>query len=435
LDTGIRVIIAHDFFETFGGAERVTAEIARTFPDAPVYAILGRRSVAERMGIADRVVTLLPERGPLLHHYRRLAPMYPALLRSVRLPRADVVVASSYAYAHGFRSVNRAPVVCYCHGPFRHLWTQQESYARQLPGGRAGRIAFSGYAALARLADRAAAQSVHTYLTQSPFTAELIARVYGRSAQVLTPPIDCQGFRPSNRPHDGSFLFAGRLVEAYKRPSLVVDAFARMPDLRLRIAGDGPALAALRRRATPNVEFLGRLEDPELVTAMQSCAGAIFPSVDDYGLIPLEVNACGRPVLALRAGGARHTVLAGVSGEFIAEQSVDAVMAAVRSFDAARYDPAAIRVHALAWDGRSFRARLQASVRAAVQHAAPGAALAELAEEVLAPAATAAEALVPPATAGDVLVPPATAGAAETTGRRPARSTPPHGGNSATAAA
>jgi glycosyltransferase involved in cell wall biosynthesis len=371
LYTGIRVIVTHDFYETFGGAERVTAEIARAFPDAPVYAILGRRSVAERMGIADRVVTLLPERDGLLRRYRQMAPAYPPLVRSFRLPEADIVVASSYAYAHAFQTVNRAPVVCYCHGPFRHLWTQRSAYARDLPGGLAGRLAFSGYAAAARAADRAAARSVHTYLTQSPFTAETIARCYRRAAQVVPPPIDCERFCPSDRPHTGYFLFAGRLVEAYKRPSLVVDAFARMPDLRLLVAGDGPAMGALRRRAPRNVEFLGRLDDGALVAAMQDCAAAVFPSVDDFGLIPLEVNACGRPVLALRAGGARHTVAHGISGEFIEEQSVEAVVRAVRAFDPDRYGPETVRAHALARDGRSFRERLRAAVLFAAQDALP----------------------------------------------------------------
>jgi glycosyltransferase involved in cell wall biosynthesis len=336
-----------------------------------VYALLGRRSVAERMGIADRVVTVLPERESLLRRYRQLAPLYPSLVRSFRLPAADIVVASSYAYAHGFQTINNAPVVCYCHGPFRHLWTQQAAYARRVPGGLGGRIAFSGYAAAARAADRAAARGVHTYLTQSPFTAEAIARCYRRAAQVVPPPIDCERFRPSGHPHAGHFLFAGRLVEAYKRPSLVVDAFAQMPDLRLRVAGDGPALAALRRRAPRNVEFLGRLDDDELVAAMQQCAAAVFPSVDDFGLIPLEVNACGRPVLAVRAGGARHTVAHGVSGEFIEEQSVAAVVRAVRAFDPERYEPATVRAHALARDGRSFRDRLRAAVLFAVQDTLP----------------------------------------------------------------
>jgi glycosyltransferase involved in cell wall biosynthesis len=336
-----------------------------------VYAILGRREVAERMGIADRVVTLLPERDALLRHYRRLAPAYPALVRSFRLPAADIVVASSYAYAHGFQTINCAPVVCYCHGPFRHLWTQRTAYSRHLPGGLAGRLAFSGYAAAARAADRSAARSVHTYLTQSPFTAETIAHCYRRAAQVVPPPIDCGRFHPSGRPHGEYFLFAGRLVEAYKRPSLVVDAFARMPDLRLLVAGDGPAMGALRRRAPRNVEFLGRLDDDALVAAMQDCAAAVFPSVDDFGLIPLEVNACGRPVLALRAGGARHTVAHGISGEFIEDQSVDAVVRAVRGLDPDRYSPEAVRAHALARDGRSFRDRLRAAVLFAAEDALP----------------------------------------------------------------
>ena len=326
------------------------------------------------MGIEDRVTTLLPDRPGLLRRYRSLAPLYPMLVRSVRLPRADVLITSSYAYAHGFRTINEAPVVCYCHGPFRHLWSQQDVYARQMGLGRAGRAAFSGYAAWARGADRAAAGSVHTYLTQSPFTAAQITKAYRRSADLLPPPIACDRFRPSGKPDEGFFLFAGRLVEAYKRPSMVIDAFARMPDLRLRIAGDGPALEDLRRRATPNVSFLGCLDDEALAGQMQACTAAIFPSIDDFGLIPLEVNACGRPVLALAAGGARHTVVPGISGEFIADQSVDALVQAVRGFDAARFEPETVRAHALAWDGTTFRARLRATVRAVMEDtAAPSA--------------------------------------------------------------
>lgn len=327
-----------------------------------MYAILGRACVAERMGIRDRITSLLPEREALLRHYRGLAPMYPALVRSARLPEADVVVASSYAYAHAFRTANDAPVVCYCHSPFRHLWSQEAAYAESLLGGRLGRTSFKAYAAVARAVDRAAARAVHTFLTQSPFTAELIRRAYGRRAELLPPPIDCGRFRPAGRPDESYFLFVGRLVEVYKRPSAVVDAFARMPDLRLRIVGDGPEMESLRRRATPNVEFLGRLEDAELVQQMQNCRAAVFPSIDDFGLVPLEVNACGRPVLAVPAGGARYTVVPGVSGEFLSGQTPEAVVRAVRAFDSGRYDPGAIRSHALRWDGRSFRERLRGRV-------------------------------------------------------------------------
>jgi glycosyltransferase involved in cell wall biosynthesis len=356
----MRAVVTHDFFETFGGAERVTAEIAAAFPDAPVYAILGRHAVAERMGIGERVHTLLPHRPRLLDRYRVFAPLYPGLVKAAKLPEADVVIASSYAYAHGFATANRAPKLCYCHGPFRHLWSQQQIYAAALPGGPAARRAFDAYACLARSADRAAAGSVTSFLTQSPFTARLIERAYDRRAEVLPPPIDCDLFHPSGRGPGGYFLFVGRLVEAYKRPSLVIEAFSRLPGRRLLVAGDGPALASLRERATDNVEFLGQLDDRGLVEVMQGCLAAIFPSVDDFGLVPLEVNACGRPVLAVPAGGALHTVAPGLTGEFLGEQSSDAIVDAVRKFDPLAYDRHAIRTHARRWDRHMFRARIRA---------------------------------------------------------------------------
>jgi glycosyltransferase involved in cell wall biosynthesis len=363
------VVVTHDFYETFGGAERVTAEIAATFPDAPVYAILGRRSVARRMGIEDRVHPLLPEYERLLTRYRFLAPLYPPLVRAAKLPEADLIISSMYAYAHAFRTPNRAPMLCYCHGPFRHLWSQQKQYASQLPGGALGRLAFRAYCAGARVFDRIAAAAITEFVTQSPFTAELIRQTYGRSSAILPPPVDCELFHPSGMPPKDYFLFVGRLVEAYKRPSIVVEAFARMPDKRLLIAGDGPARAQLEAQATGNVTFLGQLADRELVEAMQGCEAALFPSVDDFGLVPIEVNACGRPVLAYRGGGALHTVSPGVSGDFIERQHADAIVAAVSAFNPSWYDTDEIRAHALRWSASGFRERLR---RHAEQVAASG---------------------------------------------------------------
>ena len=342
----MRVVITHDFFETFGGAERVTAEIAAAFPDAPVYAILGRPAVAQRMGIADRIHTLLPPRKRLFENYRSLAPAYAKLVRAARLPDADVIISSSYAYAHGF-GVPGAKRLCYCHGPLRHLWSQSEAYAEHVPGGPLGRAAFSVYSNRARAADRAAADATDQFLTQSPFTAELIEQAYERDSEILPPPVDCHTFRPSGAPPEDYFVFVGRLVEAYKRPSLVVDAFAQMPDKRLIIAGDGPSMGTLTKRATDNVTFAGQLGDEDLVRLMQGARAAIFPSIDDYGLVPLEVNACGRPVLAVAAGGTLHTVRPGVTGDYLEDQSVEAIVKAVSEFDDDRYDVAEIRKHAL----------------------------------------------------------------------------------------
>jgi glycosyltransferase involved in cell wall biosynthesis len=283
-----------------------------------------------------------------------------------------VIVASSYAYAHGFNTPNRAAKVCYLWSPFRHVWSARQAYAAHLPGGRPSRAAFSVWAAAARRADRAAARSVQVFLTASPFGAGLIQSAYGTEAEILPPPIDTQRFVPSTNSPGDYFLFVGRLVEAYKRPSLAIEAFARMPDRRLLIAGDGPEMTELRRRATPNIEFLGHLQDAELIQAMQGCQAAVFPSVDDFGLVPIEVNACGRPVLALKAGGPMHTVVPGVNGEFLADQSAEAIFQAVSSFDPNRYDSSAIRAHAMKWDRTTFREEIQAAAREAVGRAQSG---------------------------------------------------------------
>lgn len=353
---GLRVVFGHDFAEVYGGAERIIAEAAAMFPDAPFWAVLGRGSVARRIGVEDRFHTLLAGRPVLLRHYRLLAPILPAIVGSARLPEADVLVSSSYAYAHGFRTGNDAPHVCYCYSPLRFAWSMEEAYGQQVASSRLGARAFVPFAAAMRSADRRLSRRPTTYLTESEFTQEQILRFYDRPAAIVPPPVDCELFRPSESGgHDDFWLFCGRLVEAYKRPSLVVEAFAHMLDRRLVIAGDGPALEDLRRRATPNVEFVGHLEDEDLVSLMQRCTATIFPSRDDFGLLPVEVAACGRPVLAFAGGGALRTVVAEVTGAFFERQDVESIVQAVENFDPDAYDVGAIRGHALQWDRGVFR--------------------------------------------------------------------------------
>lgn len=356
--SGVRVVITHDFMETYGGAERVTQEMAATFPDAPVIAVLGRPLVARRMGIEQRFHSLLPARERLLRHYRLLTPAYPPLVDAARLPAADVLLSSSYAFAHRFRTANRAPQVCYCHSPLRFAWSMTESYRNEWKG--AGRP-FDLFAASMRRSDRGSADRVSHYLTQSPFTAAQIERFYGRRAEVIGAPVDCALFHPAAGAPDDYFLICGRLVEPYKRVSVAVEAFRDLPH-RLVIAGDGPALDDLRAAAPANVEFVGHLADEELVPLMQRCQAAIFPSRDDFGLLPLEVMACGRPVIAYEGGGATETVVAGRTGSFFPDQSPESVRAAVASFVPEGFDARVIREHAEQWDRPVFRRRLVEAV-------------------------------------------------------------------------
>jgi glycosyltransferase involved in cell wall biosynthesis len=357
-----RVVIAHDFMETYGGAERVTETIAEAFPDAPVYALLGRPAVARRMGVEERFVSLLPPRPGLLRHYRLATPLLP-LVTSRRLPEADVLITSSYAFALRLRTVNDAPQLCYCHSPLRFAWSMTESYRDRWAGGRASAAAFERLAGLMRRGDRAAARRVSHFATQSPFVADQISEFYGREADVIGAPVDCERFRPANNgsaPGD-YFLFTGRLVEPYKRVTETVRAFARLPH-RLVVAGDGPARHELERIATDNVTFTGALEDSELVPLMQGCRALVFPSRDDFGLLPIEAMACGRPVLAYSGGGARFTVEAGLTGQFFDEQTPDAIADAVTEFNPGAYDSTRIRAHAMQWDRAPFQDRIVAAV-------------------------------------------------------------------------
>jgi glycosyltransferase involved in cell wall biosynthesis len=315
------------------------------------------------MGVADRFQTLLPQRQWLLKRYRGLAPAYPGLVSLRKLPPADVLLSSSYAFSHGFKTRNDAPQVCYCYSPLRFAWSMTEDYGRGLGAGRGGSLALRALARPMRWSDRRFANRVETYIAESRFVADQIERFYERPAEVLWPPVDCDRFHPAEQPedHDDYFLFCGRLIEPYKRPTLAVEAFRGLSQ-RLLVAGDGPELDRLRRTAPDNVEFLGAVGDGELIPLMQRCAAAVFPSRDDFGLIPVEVMACGRPVIAFGAGGALETIAPGRTGELFGEQTAAALRSAVRELDPSAYDPAEIRTHAEQWAAPRFRDAIHRAV-------------------------------------------------------------------------
>lgn len=353
-----RVILGHDFMETYGGAERIVREMGRIFPDAPLYAILGRAAVAHRMEMDGRFHGLLPARPRLLREYRALAPAFPAYLSRVRLPPADVLLTSSYAFAHHMRTENDAPQLCYCYAPLRFAWSMEDDYRAHWAGGPIRNRAFDAMASWMRRTDRRAAGRVARYVALSEYAARQIRDAYGRDCEVLPPPVDTDLFTPAEDGPQDFFLFCGRLVEPYKQPTIAVQAFADL-DAKLVVAGDGPEMERLRGLAPSNVEFVGHLDDAELVWHMQHCQAAIFPSRDDFGLIPVEVAACGRPTLAFAGGGALETVKPGVTGELFERQDAATIADSVRRFRSEDYDPKAIREHALGWSTHRFAARLR----------------------------------------------------------------------------
>jgi glycosyltransferase involved in cell wall biosynthesis len=311
------------------------------------------------MGVEDRFTSFLKPRARLLRHYRSLAPFYPALAATHRLPACDLLITSSYAFVHGLRTENDAPQLCYCYSPLRFAWSMTDEYAGGVAGGRIGDVAIRSLAAVMRAADRRAAKRVTTYVAESRWVADQLGRNYGVESRVVWPPVDCERFVPSEEDgHDDYFLFYGRLIEPYKRPTLAVEAF-KGSRRRLIVAGEGPAMADLRRRAPANVEFVGRLEDADLIPLIQRSAAVVFPSRDDFGLVPVETMACGRPVLAFAGGGALETVLPGVTGDLFASQDVATLHQAIEDFEPDAYDPQAIRAHAEGWRRERFERELR----------------------------------------------------------------------------
>ena len=354
------MLITHDFAFDYGGAERVTEAFARAFPEAELLFVGADRAVLERMGVSDRATTILPL-GRFRGRYRSLAPIYPLLAGS---RSADVVLSSSYAFAHHVRA--RDFHLEYCHSPLRQLWVAEDRYRASVGGTmRAGMTLFGG--PLRRL-DRRAVERVDELVASCENVRARIRSVYAREAAVLHPPVDTAVFRPSGAEREaGLALAVARLVEPYKAVRSLLDVFAQLP-YRLVVAGDGRDGAALRASAPPNVEFVGHVGDDELRDWYGRASLVVFPGEDDFGLVPVEAMACGTPVVAADGGGARETVVHGATGLRFRDGGLEQ---AVRQAMETEWDASAIRLHALAFDTSAFVERIRGLVAARLGEASP----------------------------------------------------------------
>jgi glycosyltransferase involved in cell wall biosynthesis len=347
--------IVHDFCFQYGGAERVTETVAhRLLPQAEIVFLGGSPEVAERMGLLHRARFLLPDRLVTERSYRHLSPLYaPWLAR--RRPLPGNVFASSYAFAHHLPATGRK--VVFCHSPLRQIWSGLHDYQAQL--GRRGGTALRTVAPLLRTLDRSAALGADLYVTTSRDVQSRVERYYGLAdAPVIPPPIDTDTFRPdpsaTARDH---YLWVGRIVEPYKRLSLVLEAF-RENGAPLLVAGSGRDEQRLRAGAPANVTFLGEVPSSHLRSLYSGARALIFPSTDDFGMVPLESMACGTPVVAHRSGGALDTVREGVTGVYFEATSAEALNRAIDRLQGHVWDRRTIRAHALEYGETRFVERL-----------------------------------------------------------------------------
>ncbi len=333
----MRVAVLHHWFVTRGGGERVAECIASLFPQAEIFTLIAREEGLPAT-LRDRVLhTSYLQRFPwAANFHRHLLPFYPQAVERLDLRGFDLVLSSDSGPVKGVQLSPGAVHICYCHSPMRYLWDGFEFYRSTM--GPVTRFVFSAAAGRVRRWDQEAASRVTHFVANSKYIEERIWRCYGRQAEVLHPPIDLHQAPPVGTvlPED-HYLCAGRLVP-YKRTELLIEA-CRQLGRRLRIAGTGPEERKLRRLAAASgaeVEFLGELSDADLWTEYARCRALLFAADEDFGMVPLEAQACGRPVIAYGAGGSLETVRGfgeQRTGAYFAEQTATSAANAIAQWE------------------------------------------------------------------------------------------------------
>ncbi len=359
---GMRTAITTDWLVTSGGAERVIAEIHTLFPEAPIFTtVLGNDCPPALASL----VRSAPLNGllKLLKSHRLLLPWMPRAVESWDLRGFDVILSSSHAVAKGCIPPSSAVHICYCHTPMRYAWEMEEQYLDDFGLMGPVRSFVKWQFRKVRQWDLGTAKRVDLFIANSRTTQERIARVYNRESIVLHPPVDDRFFQTSlqtSKPANQQtpyFLALGRLVP-YKRFDLLIETANRL-SLPLRIAGAGPDLARLKRRAGPTVEFLGYVEERNLPELYRDAEALLFPVEEDAGIAPLEAQACGTPVIAFRKGGVLDTVIDGETGIFFDLQNVEALSGALERFRKMQFHREKIRDHARQFSSERFRGKLR----------------------------------------------------------------------------
>jgi len=371
------VALVHDWLNQYGGAERVLEQLVGMFPQAPVYtSMYWRDGMPAAYRTWDIRTTWMDRLPGVYRHHQLYLPFYALAFGRMDLAGtagdttggtaggADVVISNKSGFCHAVKT-GTIPHLCYCLAPTRYVW-QFEGYAARehLPG--TVRVLLRPLVAALRRWDYHAAQSAALHFVAiSTEIQQRIRDFYGRSSEIIHPPVDVDRFAPVAS-HDDTYLIVSRLIP-YKRIDLAVKAFTAL-NLPLVIAGDGRDRAALEALAGPSVRFLGRVDDAELVRLLARCKGFVLPGSEDFGLTPLEAQASGRPVIAFRGGGALDTVIEGQTGVFFDAATPESLMDAVARFEAQSFDPRVCRANAERFAPEVFRAELMAAIGRVLDH-------------------------------------------------------------------
>ena len=354
----MRVALVHDWLTGLRGGEKVLEVFCELFPSARLYTLFHIPDSTSPTIESHQIHTAFTQYLPgARSHYRWYLPLYPFGIQSLDLRGYDLILSSSHCVAKGIIPPANALHICYCHTPMRYIWDRFEDY---FGTGLKAKFLFGPIAHFLRAWDVSSSRRVNHFLANSDHVANRIRTYYGREVdQVIPPPVDTEFFTPSagtSSNTDNYFLVVSALVP-YKRIDLAIRAFSRRRD-RLLIVGTGPELTRLQALATSNVHFLGHVNNEELRNLYRHSRACLLPGIEDFGIVPLESQACGRPVVAFAQGGALETVRNGITGVLFTEASVDSISQAIDKVSALSFN----REELCTWANRFSRERFKSKI-------------------------------------------------------------------------
>lgn len=355
----MRIALVHDYLNQFGGAERVLEAFCEIFPDAPIYTLVYDSKKMHGVFSDRKIRTSFLQKIPFVKSHHRIFPfLMPIAIEQFDLSDYDIVLSDTTSFAKGVITRPETLHICYCHTPLRYAWDDSHKYIEEFGLPKIIKRFIPFFMNYIRLWDREAALRVDKFICNSNFVAKRIKKYYSRDAEVIYPPVDVRNFLPSPNKSWGSyFLMAGRLL-AYKRFDIAIRAFNKIGK-PLKIIGEGPEGKKLKKISNKNIEFLGEISGEKLKNYYQNCLALIFPQEEDFGIVPLEAMACGKPIIAYRGGGALESIQDGETGIFFNEQTVDSLIGAINRFHPEKFDAQTIRAHAMKFDKEKFKKKIK----------------------------------------------------------------------------
>ena len=351
----MKTALLHYWLTNMRGGENVLEEFCRIWPDADIFTHAYAPECISEIINSHQVRCTFVNRLPRAKtDCQKYLPLMPLALKRLDLSDYDLVVSSESGPVKGIRKPRGSKHICYCHSPMRYLWDMYDDYYRNT--GLAGKIAMSLFKQPLRRYDLKSAENVDHFIANSHFVAERIKRIYGRSSTVIYPPVNVDFYANGNYAKSDYYLFVGQLIP-YKRPDLAIAACERM-NRKLVIVGDGSMRRELEKIAGHNVTFAGRAENEKLRELYVGARALIFPGIEDFGIVPLEAQAAGTPVIALGAGGALETIVADKTGVFFDQPDVESLCNAIEAFETKKFSADYLTEHAKKFSAERFRAEI-----------------------------------------------------------------------------